>query len=182
MKKEGRRYRHQPLLTESYTMTIADSDPDAPKRLHEVVKAKRDQIAADNQAAKAARNARRWKVERDPGEYEKQKANQREAYAAQIEAEEGREVRTYVKVPGSTRAEHEENAKARDAERKRNERSRATQNQKDADADKKWAARQRKKGRTDEQINEGLGQRATDRLYRQPEPDAYENNPDFGAI
>lgn len=163
-------------------MSIASPDPDAPKKLREAVKAKRDQIAADNEAAKATRNARRWKRERDPVEYEKQKIGQREAYAAKIEAEEGREVRAYAKVPGKTREEHDDNARQRHAERERERRANATQVEKDAAADKKWAARQRKKNVPEEQIADGLAKRAADRQHRQPEPGPYEENPNFGAF
>lgn len=163
-------------------MSIASTDPDAPKKLREVVKAKRDQIAADNEAAKATRNARRWKRERDPLEYEKQKAGQREAYAAKVEAEEGREVRAYVKVQGKTRAEHDDNARQRHAERERERRANATQAEKDKANDDRSARRWRKKGWTEEQIAEGLAKRKADRLHRQPEPGPYEENPNFGAF
>lgn len=160
-------------------MPIATPKPDAPKNLSEVVKAKRAQIAADNEVAKAVRNARRNKQERDPAEYQKQKVEQREAYAAKIAAEEGREVRAYAKVPGQTRAEHDENARQRHAERERERRTNATQVEKNKDNDRKWAARQRKKGWTEDQIAEGLAKRAAD---RQAKPDAYESNPLHGAF
>lgn len=163
-------------------MTIASSDPDARKKLIDTVQDKRAQIVADNEAAKAERNARRWKRERDPVEYEKQKTAQREAYAAQIAAEEGREVRAYVRVPGTTREEHEENAKARDAARKREARSRASQEAKDRDADNRAVRRWRKKGWTEAQIADELAKRAAGRLHRQPDPGEYEDNPLYGAF
>lgn len=163
-------------------MTIADDERRAQKNLRELVKAKRDQIAAENEAERAERNKRRWKAERDPVEYEKQKAAQREEYAAKIATEGGREVRSYEMVPGKTRAEHDANAKARDAARKRDERGKASQEKKDAEADRKWAARQRQKGWSEEQIQQGLDKRADDRRHRQPDPGPYESNPLYGAF
>lgn len=163
-------------------MTIAKTEPDDQKKLlRELMRKKRAQIAADNAAARTERNARRWKSERDPVEYEKQKVEQRKAYALQIETEEGREVRSYVKVPGKTRGQHKENAKARDAERKRIERSRATQSDKDAEADRKWVARKQKAGWSEAQIAEGLLARQEERLQRRRETD-YDNHPLYGAF
>lgn len=164
------------------TMSIAEPDPEGRKALLKLVREKSAQIAADNEAAKAERNARRWREQRDPIEYEKQKEKQREEYANLIAAEEGREVRAYTKVPGKTRAEHAENAKARHAEKQRARWGNVTQAEKDAKADKVWLGRMRKKGWTDEQLAQGLAKRATDRLYRKPEPVPYEENPNFGLF
>ncbi|WP_424976806.1 hypothetical protein [Leisingera sp. S232] len=163
-------------------MTIADNDPDAPRNLRDAVKAARLQIEADNEARKEARNNTRWRYERDPQEYDKQLDRQRQEYADKIAAKEGREVRAYTKVPGKTREEHDKNAKARDAERKREERSCATQEDKDREADKRWGRRMKKKGWTEQQIAEGLKQRHEKRRLRQPDPGPYEDNPDYGAF
>lgn len=163
-------------------MSIAEPDRERREALLRVVKEKRAQIAADNEAAKAERSAHRWREQRDPVEYDKQKEKQREQYANQIAAEEGREVRAYVKVPGKTRAEHAENAKVRHAEKERARWGNVTQAKKDEKADKVWSGRKRKKGWTDEQIAQGLAKRANDRLYRKPEPVPYEDNPSFGLF
>lgn len=179
-------------------MSIAESDRDALEKvdpldateearnikanLRQSVEKARNKITAENEAKRAERNSRRWREERDPVEYDRQKANQREEYAAQIAAEEGRAVRAYVPVPGKTRAEHDENAKARHAEKERTRRANADQAAKDREADRKWAGRKRKAGWTDEQIEQGLADLATKRHYRQPDPVSYEDNPNFGIF
>lgn len=162
-------------------MSIADSGPIAPN-IAKLAREKREQIAADNSAKRAANNARRWKAERDPDEYEKQKADQKAAYADMIADTEGREVRAYVTVPGETRSEHDQNARDRDAARKRDERKNASQEAKDRDADRKWSNRKRKAGWTEEQIAQELAERQEARRHRQPEPGPYEDNPNFGAF
>ncbi|KAA8606027.1 hypothetical protein AL036_16405 [Salipiger aestuarii] len=169
-------------------MTIAPGGSDAEEKCTGVSPALR-QLAADarativreNAALKAERNARRYKAERDPLKYETQKANQREEYAARIADTEGREVRAYCKVPGKTLAEHDENAKARDASRKRAERGNATQAQKDAQADAKWLKRQRARGASEADIAAGLAKRAAGRTV-EGEAEGYEANPNFGAF
>lgn len=163
-------------------MSIAESGTGAPSKLAETIKKKRADIAAENERLKSVRNSRRWKSERDPAEYEKQKADQRAAYAAKVGAEEGREVRAYMKVPGKTRAEHEENAKKRHAEKERDRWSKVSQDKKDKKADDVFAARKRKAGWTEERIAQELDKRAADRLMRQPDPGNYKDNPDFGAF
>lgn len=111
-------------------MTIADSPSNA-RKMMKLVREKRTQIAADNARLKDERNALRNKAERDPVEYEKQKADQKAAYAEMIAATEGRKVRAYAVVPGKTRSEHDQNARDRDAARKRDERKGAPQEAKD---------------------------------------------------
>lgn len=150
--------------------------------LRQAIEQAQAKIIAENEAKRVERNARRWREQRDPVEYNRQKIKQRADYAAQIAADEGREVRAYAPVLGKTRAEHDENAKARDAARKRASRSKADQVQKDKDADRTWTRRMRKNGWTDQQIAQGLAKRAADRYYRRPEPVAYEDNPNFGLF
>lgn len=184
---EAIRTRDEALLSELDELDgVEDANPvPATGVTHEMraaVEAKRAEIAADNKAAKEARDARRRAARRASKEYQAELKEARDTYEAKILAEEGREVRAYIKVPGKTRGEREEGAKARDAARKRDERSRATQVEKDAAADKKWAARQRKKNVPEEQIAQGLAKRAADRQHRQPEPGPYEDNPNFGAF
>jgi hypothetical protein len=163
-------------------MSIAESGRDAQTKRVESIKKKREDIVAENERLKSKRNAARWKDERDPVEYEKQKADQRAAYEAMVLTEEGREVRTYIKVPGATKAEREENAKRRHAENERERWSKVSQNEKDRKNDKVWASRKRKANWTEEQIARGLADRAAERLHRRPDPGRYEDNPDFGAF
>ncbi len=163
-------------------MSIANSDPDARKKLRELAIATQEAIAAENEARRVARNARRYREERDPVEYENQKAKQRDEYEAKVETEEGRKVRRYVKVPGKTRAEHDENARAREADRKRASRANTDQADKDREADRKWEGRMREKGWTDGEIAQGLAERQTNRRYRQFESVSYEDNPNFGLF
>lgn len=163
-------------------MSIAESGTRAQTKLTETIKKKREDIAAENERLKSERNARRWKSERDPAEYEKQKAGQRDEYAAKILNEEGREVRAYLKVPGATRGEREANAKQRHAEKQRDRWSKVSQDEKDRKNDKVWAGRKRKAGWTEEQIATALVERSIERLNRQPDPGKYEDNPDYGAF
>lgn len=163
-------------------MSIAESSTGVPSKLAETIKKKRSDIITENERLKSERNSRRWKEERDPAEYEKQKADQRAEYAAKVATEEGREVRAYLKVPGTTRAEREANAKQRHAEKQRDRWSKVSQDEKDKKNDKVWASRKRKAGWTQEQIAKGLVERAVERLNRQPDPGKYEDNPDFGAF
>ena len=162
-------------------MTIAEPKPTAPDIL-KLAREKRDQIAADNAAKRSANNARRWKAERDPVEYAKQLADQKEEYAAKVLAEQGREVRAYLKVQGSTGPERAEKRRQRHAEKERGRWANATQAQKDEKADKVWSSRKRKAGWTEEQIGHELAKRVADRLHRQPDPGAYEDNPNFGVF
>lgn len=174
----GRRAYATPSRQKVHSMSIAPSKPDAPKSLSEVVKAKREQIAEDNEAEKPVRDARRRALRRASPEYQIERAEARETYAAKIAAEQGRAVRPYSKVPGKTRAEHDENAKKRDAARKREERSLASQKDKDDEADRKWKARKRKIGWSEAKIAEGLEKRVRDRKAARP----YDDNPGFGRF
>lgn len=163
-------------------MSIAESGTGVPSKLAETIKKKRSDIIVENERLKSKRNSRRWKEERDPAEYEKQKADQRAEYAAKVAAEEGREVRAYLKVPGTTRAEREANAKQRHAEKQRDRWSKVSQDEKDRKADQMKSARMRKAGVSEDQIAEEMARRAEKRLLRQPDPGNYEDNPDFGAF
>ena len=150
-----------------------------PVRLMQLMHDKAEQIKADNKRLKNQRNARRWKAERDPAEYERQKAAQREAYRHRISSEEDREIRAYQPVDGKTRQEREANARQRDAERKKAERAGFSQDEKDREADRKWARRQVNAGKTAEEIETGLAKRVTDRKNR---PVPYGGNPNFGRF
>lgn len=140
------------------------------------------QIADENERLKSERNARRYKAERDPIEYERQKAGQRAEYAVQIAEEQGRSVRAYEKIPGKTRAEHDQNSRQRRAERERERRAAQDQSEKDKRADHVWAKRKREAGWTSDEIRKGLEERAEKRLYRRPEPVPYEDNPNYGMF
>ena len=163
-------------------MSIADSRTDARPKLAESIKKKRANIADENERLRSERNARRWKAERDPVEYEKQKAGQRDEYEAKVMAKEGREVRAYLKVPGATKAEREENAKRRHAEKERERWSKVSQDKKDEKADKVQSARMRKAGFSEGEIAQEMTKRAEKRRLRQPDPGRYEDNPKFGAF
>lgn len=180
---EAIRSREEALLSE---LDEPKDDPSPVKgvapELRATIKAAREQVAVDNLAKKEQRDERRRAARRASPQYQAELKEARDIYEARILTEEGREVRNYTKVPGKTREEREENAKARDAARKRDERANATQAEKDKENDRKWVARQRKKNVPEEQIAEGLEKRAADRVHRQPEPSAYEDNPDFGAF
>ncbi len=187
---EALRQREAALLSELDDIEDTNTLPNTQKSdlnvERAVVRAKIDAIAADNLAMKEQRDATRRAARRASPEYQAELAEQRQAYADKIAAEEGREVRAYVKVPGKTRAEREQNAKDRDAARKRDARCSATQEQKDKDADNRWIARQRKKGVPEEQIASELeakkAARSEKRRLDRPDPGEYEDNPDFGAF
>ncbi|MDO6521289.1 hypothetical protein Q4578_06805 [Shimia thalassica] len=163
-------------------MTIADTTSDARKTVMDTVREKREQIAADNARNKAERNARRYKAERDPDEYEKQKKDQKAEYADMIAETEGREVRAYVVVPGETRSEKDQNARQRHAEKERKRWANASQEQKDKKNDKVWCSRKGKAGWSEERIALELAKRQEARRHRQPEPGPYEDNPNYGAF
>lgn len=113
-------------------------------------------IAADNARDREARNARRWKVERDPLEYEAQKERQRREY----QPRDGVAVRSYEKITAATEADHENEAKARQAKREAKRYAGMTPAQKqaksDATAEKNWQDRRREKGVPEELIQAGL--------------------------
>lgn len=170
-----------PERHEEITSFAEKADPaNRRAKLLETVRRGRAKIAAANDAARAERNAQRWKAERDPDEYQKQLERQRAEYAAKIKTEEGREVRAYQKVPGATKAEREENRRARAAERMRESRENSPRETKDKDADRKWVARQRKKGLTEEEIEAGLERRREERQAERAYD--YARNPDFGRF
>ena len=160
--------------------TNAKQQPEQNATLVQLRQLARDKLAsieADNLRLKDERNARRWKAERDPKEYEAQKAAQREAYRNKISHEKGREVRAYNSVGGKTHDEHDANARKRDAERKKALRNNASQDEKDQEADRVWTRRQVKAGKIPAQIEAGLAKRLID---RQDRPTPYSENPNFG--
>lgn len=105
-----------------------------------------DRIKAQNDTDRQARNARRWKAERDPAEYEAQKERQRRQY----QPRGGEAVRPYAKIIAGTAKEHDKLAKARDADRQRGKYASLSpadrQAKSDKIADEAWLARRRKKG------------------------------------
>jgi hypothetical protein len=115
-----------------------------------------DDTKARNEAERATRNARRWKEERDPVEYEQQKKKQRGEYAHKI----GGPVRSYEKIPATSKAEHKELAKKRDAERQKGRYANLTpaerQAKSDAAAEKAWIERRRNKGVPEDAIQAAL--------------------------
>ncbi|WP_420010467.1 hypothetical protein [Tateyamaria sp.] len=139
----------------------------------------RANVKAENQRLKAERNARRWKAERDPIAYEAQKVAQREEYAAHIATTEGRNVRSYEPVAGETVEERDHNRRARKAAADAARNGAKSQAEKDAASDRKWLARQIKKGATEAECHAGMARRIEDRKHRAV---PYENNPEFGQF
>jgi hypothetical protein len=115
-------------------------------RRRELAQAASARIKSENEADRAARNARRWKAERNPAEYEAQKERQRREY----QPLGGGPVRPYVKITASTKTERAELAKARDAERHRGKYAvmppEERQSVSDRKADRLWLERRRAKG------------------------------------
>ncbi|MEQ8400513.1 MAG: hypothetical protein RIE24_03625 [Silicimonas sp.] len=144
------------------------------------VKAAKAAIKADNESAKAERNARRWKTERDPAEYEQQKENQREQYAAAVLADQGREVRAYHKIDAKTKAEREKIVQERAAKRMQRNRMKASQDTKDREADRKFRKRKEAAGWTAEEIAAGLRKLQADRALGRSND--YLGNPDYGKF
>ncbi|MBW7056984.1 hypothetical protein KY389_09795 [Paracoccus bogoriensis] len=120
-------------------------------------------IEADNARQRDERNARRWKAERDPEEYERQKAKQRHQYADA----QGGSVRSYSKIEATTRTEHAEKAKARDAARQKARYHAMTpaerQAKSDQIADKRFVERRREKGIPEDLIQAALAVRIRER-------------------
>jgi hypothetical protein len=145
-----------------------------PDGLSSTVKEWLKKNAEENEELKAARNARRWKAERNPVHYSKQLVAQREAYAALI-ANEGREVRAYAKIEGNTPAERKQARLDAHAERNRTARAKAPQKAKDAAADRKWVKRAEAKGMSAEDIAQGLKGRIRERSL-------YENHATYGSF
>lgn len=138
-------------------------------------------LKAENERLKPVRNALRWKTERDPVAYEKQKADQRAEYAAKVEAEQDREVRAYEPVPGATDAERQTNRLRRRADEQALRRKVASREQKAAQADRKWLARLRKRKPkwTEAEVQAAFAKRLKE---RQNEPEPYEENPNYGKF
>lgn len=110
------------------------------------VQAVLDGIKAANERACEARNAARWKAERDPVAYEAQKARQRDQY----QPRDGVAVRSYEKITAPTKADREAEAAARHAQREAKRYAGMTPAEKQAKsdqiADKAWLARKRERG------------------------------------
>lgn len=120
-------------------------------------------IKAQNEADREARNAQRWKAERDPLEYEAQKERQRQQYIPK----NGSAVRSYRKIVATNEADREEQAKVRDAERQKQRYAGMTDAEKKAKsdevADRAWMERRRDKGIPEEVIRAGLITRMQER-------------------
>lgn len=142
------------------TSAVLGKAPETPVRapLRSLIRTWLDQLEQDNEALRLERNNRRWYVERDPVEYERYKAQLRADYATRIRAEEGREVRTYERIPGKTVDDHAENVKARKTAQRRDQRAQETPEQrearKDQDAFNKWEISKLKAGLTADEIFE----------------------------
>ncbi|MFA7433929.1 MAG: hypothetical protein WCZ72_09465 [Gemmobacter sp.] len=163
-----------------------DEEMQARRAVREAIQRK---IAADNEREREARNARRWKVERDPAEYERQKERQRQQYIPK----HGGPVRPYEKIVATTKAEREEQAKARHAEREKNRYASMTpaerQAKSDRVADEAWAARRRDKGVPEDIIQAGLAIRIQEREAKravqaqvETAEEAMRNLPHFGMM
>lgn len=117
-----------------------------------VIEATIAKIKADNERERAARNARRYKAERDPVEYEAQKVRQRSEY----QAGKDRPVRSYEKIIASTAEELQQITRARNAAQKAKGRAAMTPSERQADNDTKverrWVERRRAKGIPEEVI------------------------------
>ena len=148
-------------------MTMEPEEEKKPRGLSEarrkLIREVRAKIEADNARLRPERNARRWKSERDPEEYERQKERQRQEYA---EARGG-SVRPYSRIEASTRTEHKEKALARDADRQKRrygDMSPAERQAKsDRVADAAWIARREKQGMSEEEIRTALAARIVER-------------------
>lgn len=154
--------------------------------LRALMQATSDRIKAENEQMREARNARRWKAERDPLEYEAQKERQRREY----QPRGGGPVRSYEKLTGATKAEREDEAKARHAEREAKRYAALTPDEKQAKSDRiaddAWIARRRDKGIPEEIIQAGLIVRLQEREVKramkaqeEAEEAAWRNLPHF---
>ena len=136
----------QPATTAPHVAFVTTLDADTPTRpgltpeLRAIMRAASARIAADNEAQREARNARR----RATPEYRQMLADDRAAYADRIGQEEGRTVRSYSHLSAMTEAEKRDHKRAQTA-------------------DRVWAKRQRAAGLTEEQIAEGLERRRAKR-------------------
>lgn len=162
--------------------TVPHSVPDETDRLAQirgVSKAFKANVEAENERLRTERNARRFKAERDPVEYAKQKVEQREQYAAEIAKNEDREVRSYLKIEAANKIERDVIRKERNAETKRKSRANATPEDRAARADKVWEQRAIKRGLTQDQIAEGLAKRRRDQKFNAA---PYSENDDYGKF
>lgn len=125
-----------------------------------------DRIKAQNEADRQARNARRWKAERDPAEYEAQKERQRRQY----QPRGGDTARPYAKIIAGTAEERNDLAKARDAVRQRGKYASMSQDERQAKsdriADEAWQARRREKGMSEDALIAALAVRIQDRAAK----------------
>ncbi|SFI83987.1 hypothetical protein [Celeribacter neptunius] len=122
----------------------------------DLIRNTRAKIKQENADLHSARNARRWKAERDPQEYEAQKQRQRAEYAA----ENGGVVRSYEKIEGKTRDEHDENAKKRHAEKEQKRYGNLSPEEKqaksDQSSDNRFRREKKKAGWSEERIQAAL--------------------------
>lgn len=113
--------------------------------------------------SRQARNARRWKSERSQAEYEAQKERQRRQYKPRS----GGAVRSYEKIEAATKEEHDQLAKARDAERQRGKYASMSladrQAESDRKADRAWLARRRAKGMAEDVLMAAFAAHVEDR-------------------
>ena len=137
----------QPETSAPHVAFVTTLDPETPTRpgltpeLRAIMRAASARIAADNEAQREARNARR----RATPEYRQMLADDRAAYADRIGQEEGRTVRSYSDLSAMTEAAKCDHKRAQTA-------------------DRVWASRQRAAGRTETEIAEGLARRRAKRI------------------
>lgn len=159
-----------------------------PEHLRSLVRKTKAKIEADNARLREERNARRWKSERDPEEYERQKERQRKEYA---EAQDG-SVRPYAKIEATTVSDHKEKARKRDADRQRKRYDNMSPPERraksDSIADKRWMDRCRKKGMSEDEIQAALTARIIERDAKRAssaqldEDEEMKKNPVYGMF
>lgn len=88
-------------------------------------------------------------------------------------------MRSYEPVAGGTVEERDDNRRARKAAADAARNGAKTQDEKDAASDRKWLARQIKRGATETERQQGLAKRIADRKHRAV---PYEENPEFGQF
>lgn len=133
------------------------------KQRRQSIDAWQDGTKADNEKRRLERNAKRYKAERDPKEYERQKARQRQEYADEC----GGDVRSYEKIAAATKDDHAKIRRVRDAARKKSSYAAQSAEERKAESDKKadrqFVQRRKNKGVSDAVIQAELEARVQKR-------------------